>query len=77
MWGWRLVESYASTRHYTTQLLRPFSLDLFPVYLLNKTPTHTVCVCWGGGGVRACVRACVRVCVRVCVCVCVCERDHI
>ena len=31
-----------------------------------------VCVCGGGGCVRACMSACVRACVRVCVCMCVC-----
>ena len=32
-----------------------------------------LCVCVGGGGVRACVR--LRVSMRHCVCVCVCARE--
>ena len=39
------------------------------VYFLSRF--SVLCVCGGGGCVRACVCACVRVCVCVCVCVCV------
>ena len=37
-----------------------------------------VCVCGGGGGVRACVSACMRayVCVRPCVCFIIIPREN-